>query len=168
MFDMRENALPILEKYGVDLVLSGHSHSYERSFLLRGHFGTSGTLTSAMILDSGNGRTSGDGAYDKSPTGNGTNGTVYTVAGSSGKVGTVFPVKHPAMYNLRQILGSVIIDIDGSQLDAIFLDNQGAVQDTFSIVKAVNVPPVATNDTSVVLEAGSVNIDVLANDTDII
>ena len=41
---MRENALPILESYGVDIVLSGHSHSYERSFLLDGHYGKSNTL----------------------------------------------------------------------------------------------------------------------------
>ena len=38
MDDMRENVLPILESYGVDLVLSGHSHSYERSFLIEDHF----------------------------------------------------------------------------------------------------------------------------------
>ena len=36
---MRQNALPILEADGVDLVLTGHSHSYERSFLLDGHYG---------------------------------------------------------------------------------------------------------------------------------
>jgi hypothetical protein len=34
--EMRENVLPLLESYGVDLVLSGHSHSYERSFLIDG------------------------------------------------------------------------------------------------------------------------------------
>ena len=44
LIEMRQNALPILESHGVDLVLSGHSHSYERSFLLDGHYGTSGTL----------------------------------------------------------------------------------------------------------------------------
>lgn len=31
MRDMRENIVPILEAHGVDLVLTGHSHSYERS-----------------------------------------------------------------------------------------------------------------------------------------
>ncbi|MDX1763312.1 MAG: metallophosphoesterase family protein, partial [bacterium] len=41
LIDMRENALPILEDYGVDLVFSGHSHSYERSFLIDGHYGLS-------------------------------------------------------------------------------------------------------------------------------
>ena len=42
--EMRQNALPILEAYGVDLVLTGHSHSYERSFLIDGHYGASSTL----------------------------------------------------------------------------------------------------------------------------
>ena len=37
LVEMRENAVPILESHGVDLVLAGHSHSYERSFLLDGH-----------------------------------------------------------------------------------------------------------------------------------
>jgi hypothetical protein len=36
---MRQYAAPILERYGVDLVLSGHSHNYERSYLLDGHYG---------------------------------------------------------------------------------------------------------------------------------
>ncbi len=40
LVDMRQNALPILEAGGVDLVLTGHSHSYERSYLLDGHYGT--------------------------------------------------------------------------------------------------------------------------------
>ncbi len=44
LIEMREKALPILEAHGVDLVLTGHSHSYERSFLMGGHYGMSGTL----------------------------------------------------------------------------------------------------------------------------
>ncbi len=53
---MRANALPILEANGVDLVLNGHSHSYERSKLIGGHYGSSWTLTPAMIKDGGSGR----------------------------------------------------------------------------------------------------------------
>ena len=30
MFDMRQNVLPILDSTGVDLVMCGHSHDYER------------------------------------------------------------------------------------------------------------------------------------------
>src|SRR5438093_2693167 len=59
---MRQYANPILESHGVDLVLSGHSHSYERSYLLNGHYGSSSTLTSAMIVDKGDGRVDGTGA----------------------------------------------------------------------------------------------------------
>ncbi len=42
LIQMRTNFLPILEAGGADLVLSGHSHCYERSFLLDGHYGTLG------------------------------------------------------------------------------------------------------------------------------
>lgn len=34
--DLLANYVPILEKYGVDLVLNGHDHSYARSFPIRG------------------------------------------------------------------------------------------------------------------------------------
>ncbi|MCA9243402.1 MAG: metallophosphoesterase family protein, partial [Phycisphaerales bacterium] len=82
MGDMRQNALPILEAAGVDLVLTGHSHSYERSMLLDGHYGTSNTLTPAMVVDDGDGDETGDGAYRKPTLGLGANeGAVYVVAG---------------------------------------------------------------------------------------
>ena len=55
MRDMRENILPILDSTGVDLVMTGHSHSYERSFLLNGHYGLSTTLADSMVIDSGDG-----------------------------------------------------------------------------------------------------------------
>jgi len=68
MRDMRENALPILEAAGVDLTLAGHSHVYERSFLIDGHYGTSGTWNPAFhLVDGGNGDPLGNGAYEKTP-----------------------------------------------------------------------------------------------------
>ena len=39
MIAMREKVVPILEQYGVDLVLCGHSHVYERSYLINKHYG---------------------------------------------------------------------------------------------------------------------------------
>ena len=51
MTKMRTDINPIIENGGVDLVLTGHSHAYERSFLIDGHYGLSGTFTSAMKLD---------------------------------------------------------------------------------------------------------------------
>src|SRR5206468_4305489 len=56
LVEMRQNILPILEAGGVDLVLCGHSHSYERSYLLNGHYDVSTNLSPAMILNSGSGR----------------------------------------------------------------------------------------------------------------
>jgi hypothetical protein len=144
LVEMRANILPILEDHGVDLVLTGHSHSYERSFLLDGHYGTSGTLTSSMIKDGGSGRPSGTGAYSKPTEGlEGHEGAVYAVAGSSGKVsgGTL---NHPAMFISLNNLGSMVLDVDGNRLDAVFLRETGAIADSFTIVKGTAPPPTAT------------------------
>ncbi len=133
---MRQNLLPILEDFGVDLVLTGHSHSYERSFLIDGHYGTSGTLVPSMILDSGDGRPTGTGAYEKPSAGPDPHqGTVYTVAGSSGKLSSDGSMDHPAMFNSLSVLGSLILDIDDNRLDATFLQSNGTIRDTFTIIK---------------------------------
>lgn len=133
MVQMRQNILPILEDGGVDLVLSGHSHSYERSFLLDGHYGTSDTLQPSMILDGGSGR--GSLAYTKSPGAPLSHGgAVYAVAGSSGKR-TGGALNHPAMFVSMSRLGSVVIDLTGTRLDFRFLDETGVTRDSFSLVK---------------------------------
>jgi hypothetical protein len=141
MRDMRQNVLPILDSLGVDLVLTGHSHSYERSYLLNGHYGTSGTLTAGMKVDGGDGRPDGDGAYRKSagtPLAN--EGAVYAVNGSAAQIsgGTL---NHPAMVTSLNVAGSMVIDIDGERLEARFLDNAGAVRDSFTVLKQVLASP---------------------------
>jgi hypothetical protein len=142
LIQMRQNALPILEAAGVDLVLTGHSHSYERSFLLDAHYGLSNTLsTPTMVLDGGDGRTDGDGAYAKAPAGPAAHqGAVYAVAGSSGQIsgGTL---NHPAMLVSLNVLGSMVLDFDRNQLDAKFITSTGAIQDHFTIVKDAAANP---------------------------
>ncbi len=69
LIQMRENALPILDSHGVDLVLGGHSHSYERSFRIHGHYDNSDTLAVSMIVEGGDGRDDGDGVYRVNPPG---------------------------------------------------------------------------------------------------
>lgn len=136
---MRQHVLPILEAHGVDLVLSGHSHHYERSFLLNGHYGYSLTLTPEMILDAGTGRPWETGAYRKGAPGPSAHqGAVYVVAGCAGQVG-VGTLDHPAMMISLAQLGSVVLDIDGNRLDATFLDDTGHAADSFTILK--DVPP---------------------------
>ncbi|MBK5298311.1 MAG: metallophosphoesterase, partial [Vicinamibacteria bacterium] len=137
--EMRQNALPILEDAGVDLVLTGHSHSYERSYLIDGHYGTSGTFTAGMKVDGGNGRESGTGAYQK-PAGLASHaGAVYAVAGSSGKIGGG-TLNHPAMVVSLNSLGSMVLDVDDGRLDAVFLDSSGVTRDSFTILKGSVLP----------------------------
>ena len=143
MRDMREAAMPILEAGGVDLVLNGHSHSYERSFLLDGHYGVSGTFVPGMKLDPGDGRLGGDGAYAKPLLRSPHAGEVIAVAGSSAQV-SGGPLDHPAMAFSLNALGSLVLDIHGDSLEGRFLDDLGAVRDSFAIVKeatVIGVPP---------------------------
>jgi hypothetical protein len=144
LVQMRQNILPILEDYGVDLVLTGHSHSYERSYLLDGHYGTSSTLNSTMILNSGSGRPSETGAYVKPSSDIAPHeGAVYAVAGSGGQT-SGGSLNHPAMFISLNRLGSMVLDVDGNRLDAKFLRETGAIDDSFTILKGAPPPPTAT------------------------
>jgi hypothetical protein len=137
LVEMRQNFLPILEEGGVDLTLAGHSHIYERSFLLDGHYGLSSTLTPAMKLNAGDGRPTGSGPYIKPLNGSiAHKGAVYATAGSSGQVGgkqADFPL--PAHYISLLNLGSLVLDVDGTRLDATFIKEDGTTPDTFTIIK---------------------------------
>ena len=135
LINMRERVLPILEEAGVDLVLSGHSHSYERSFLIDEHYGSSSTLVDSMIIDGGDGRPDGDGAYFKPTLGPAPHeGAVYLVCGSSGKT-SGGSLDHPVMVFSFNELGSMVLDIDGNRMDAVFLDASGNTLDYFTLVK---------------------------------
>jgi hypothetical protein len=137
---MRTNAVPLLEAYGVDLVLSGHSHSYERSYLLDGHYGLSTTFTNTMMLDSGDGRLLGNGAYEKPFLGKTAHaGAVYAVAGGGAMLGGG-TLNHPAMYRSLNRLGSMVLEIHANRLDAKFLRETGAIEDEFTILKGVMLP----------------------------
>lgn len=138
LVDIRQNIIPIIENGGVDLVLNGHSHSYERSFLLDGHYGNSTTLQTNMIKDNSSGNYPSTCPYQKQTTiSKSHKGTVYTVCGCSGKLSSVssgWP--HPVMYNYSNtILGSMLLEINDNKLDAKFINEAGTVSDGFTIVK---------------------------------
>jgi hypothetical protein len=137
--EMRENALPILEEGGVDLVLSGHSHTYERSMLIDGHYGTSATFDTTMIVNRGDGDPSSDGAYEKPTTLSAPHrGTVYAVVGVSSKA-TGGRLNHPIMAKSLSVIGSLVIDVNNRQLDGFFLDSRGQVRDHFQIQKSAPI-----------------------------
>jgi hypothetical protein len=129
---MRENVLPILEAYGVDLVLTGHSHGYERSFLIRGHYGTTGTFAPAtMLVHGGDGDPAGDGAYTKSPGPH--QGTVYVVAGNGSRAeGSI--AAWPALAVGLSELGSLAIEVAGDRMDVRMIRPDATVADHFRIV----------------------------------
>jgi hypothetical protein len=117
-------------------------------FLMNGHYGESASLMPEMILDNGDGNEFGDGAYVKpGPAGTAHEGTVYAVVGTSGKLGND-QYGHPAVYTQMDILGSMVVDISGNQLDAVFIDSTGMVQDEFTIIKSppqvVDIDPWST------------------------
>jgi Calcineurin-like phosphoesterase/Purple acid Phosphatase, N-terminal domain len=133
LIEMRQNLVPILEQGGVDLVLSGHSHAYERSMLINGHYGDSSTLTQAMILNSSSGDRSKQEGYLKKK-GNNSPGTVYIVAGNAALVGGG-ELNHPVMKTSQFRLGSLVVDVYKNTLTTTFIDIDGYIVEKFSIDK---------------------------------
>jgi hypothetical protein len=142
MRTMRENFLPLLEQHGADLVLAGHSHAYERSMLIDGHYGSSDSFTAAHIVQSGDGNPSSDGSYFKdSLEGKPNDGAVYVVLGSSVDAQSGGSLDHPIMANsVALIEGSLAIDVSGGRLDGYFVSRDGLVLDRFQIIKGPRLP----------------------------
>ena len=133
LIDMREVALPILEAAGVDLVLAGHSHIYERSFLIDGAYETP-SVVADHIVDGGDGRLDGDGPYGKRAGAVPHEGAVYIVAGHGG-AGARKQGDHPLMYRSEETNGSCILDVDGNVIRLTNVRWDGEVTDRFTMVK---------------------------------
>lgn len=135
LIEMRERFLPLLEAQGVDLVLSGHSHIYERSHLLRCHYGKGDTFKPSMVVQPGDGD---HVPYRKPLAATPRSGTVYAVVGSTSKVDST-PRHHPALQRVLQELGALMIDVNGDRLDASFINSAGQVSDHFAMVKSAEM-----------------------------
>ncbi|MGZ8516565.1 MAG: purple acid phosphatase family protein, partial [Chitinophagaceae bacterium] len=140
---MRQNIVPILERYKVDLVLSGHSHIYERSFLINGHYGTESTFSPSLhALSSSSAKYNGSAnscAYIKNTT-DLRNGIVFAVVGSAGQLGgtsTGYP--HNAMYYSNSTNGGTLFfEVENNRLDGKWIGADGVIRDNFTIMKNVN------------------------------
>jgi calcineurin-like phosphoesterase family protein/purple acid phosphatase-like protein len=147
---MRANVVQVLEDNGVDLVLTGHSHAFERSSLIDGFYAIDATInTDGTTLDAGDGRVDGGGAYYKPLRPAPHRGTVYAVVGSSGgQGGTCDFGAHPLMRNCLPSTGpsgspgSLVLDIGDNRLNARFIDSTCAtpedsacIRDSFTMVK---------------------------------
>ncbi|MDZ4847076.1 MAG: metallophosphoesterase [Chitinophagales bacterium] len=138
MAAMRKNFVPIFDQYKVDLVLCGHSHVFERSYVIKGHYGVSNTYdTNTMLVDGTSGIDSLGEAYvkDLTQTG-GDEGTVYVVCGSSGSLETGAALNHPVMFTgYADKGGSYVLDVEGNRLDGKFINEDGLVLDHFTMFK---------------------------------
>jgi predicted phosphodiesterase len=140
---MREQINPILERFGVDLAIYGHSHVFERSFLIKNHYGMEPTFSPILHQI-----TASSGKYDGSAnscpinltTQKTKHGTVYVVSGSSGQVGGASNGwTHDAMiYSENQIGGVFYFEVEDNRLDAFFLKSNGAIGDNFTLMKDVS------------------------------
>jgi hypothetical protein len=139
---IRQNFIKVLEEYGVDIVLCGHSHVFERSKLIKGHYGLESEydpkkheVSSSSALYDGS---KNSAPYLKSASNN--SGTVYVVSGSSGALGgrkDAYP--HNAMfYSNNEIGGAVMLEVQGNRLDLKWITSDGEIRDHFSMMKGVN------------------------------
>ena len=131
--EMREWIMPLIDSGGVDMVLTGHSHIYERSMLIDGAYATP-TVAENVVLDDGDGDPNGDGAYRKSQGIHPHEGTIQIVAGHGGtglgRKGTIPFMRKTIVEN-----GSVLIDIYGDTLTTTMINANGTTRDVFSLVK---------------------------------
>ncbi|MFM1768173.1 MAG: hypothetical protein RJA22_702 [Verrucomicrobiota bacterium] len=169
-YEMRANAVPILEEHDVDLVLSGDSHNYERTYFMSGHYGPSSTFTTNFIRQPGDGRPGGGGAYVKSFGAYPRQGTVYVEAGNASRL-VGGSLTHPAMVYDAATLGSLVIDVSSNRLDFRYVRDTGAIDDAFTLLKVpgTNRPPTVGADTGVTAQNTAVSLAgalLLANDRD--
>ncbi len=134
----RERLTPIFERYNVDLVISGHSHIYERTYQMRGHRGLSTTFDKKLYaVDTTTGRY--DGSPNSCPIIQKNGSLVYIVNGSGGaNSGRAPNYPHKAMvYSYTDEGGSMLIDASENRLDAQWIAPSG-VLDRFTMLKKVN------------------------------
>ncbi|MEP7164495.1 MAG: metallophosphoesterase [Ferruginibacter sp.] len=152
---VREKFVRILERFGVDLILCGHAHGYERSYLLKNFYRTYANpfmdSSFKFIYHTALG-TNQNAKYDGTAnscsynynSGKYNHGSVYIVAGSSGQVGgsqTGYPQDCMYYSNITNG-GCLYFEIDSNRLDMKFISYTTAptpvIRDQFTIFKDVN------------------------------
>jgi hypothetical protein len=128
---LRRAIAPVLEANGVDLVLAGHDHNYQRTVPMKG-----------------------DGA---APAGE--RGIPYVVVGNGGANLNAFPGAQPAWIAFRDAAHKGFLDvmIEGGVLEARMIGTSGAVLDAFRIEKDLPDAPVSPDGPSVGVGPGLVS-----------
>ncbi len=143
MSSMRNNYMPLLEDNGVDLILSGHSHVYERSRLVYGFYDLTPMYNSSYELDHGSGSLLAGTPYRKtlnSPTPD--RGSIYAVVGNSGSFAGHPQLNHPMMYyswGCDSCVGSLVVDVHADTLVGRYYAASGVELDEFAIIKDLTI-----------------------------
>ncbi|GAB4046736.1 purple acid phosphatase family protein [Spirosoma litoris] len=154
---IRQRINPILERYGVDMVVLGHSHNYERSYPIHDQYGPMSDFSANPSAyrfpeDNGTGRYDGSDnscAY-KSTSEKKKQGTVYVVAGSSGALGTNPNLgTHAVMVSTQRLQGgSFYFEVEDNRLDAKFIQPSSSsnyvISDQFTVLKDVGLTQTLT------------------------
>lgn len=153
---IREKFIRILERFGVDIVLCGHAHGFERTSLLRNYYTSNGAtpgLLDANFNASLHSANASSGRYNGTAnscaytynSGKYNHGSMYIVAGSAGQIGggaSGYPL-NSAVYSNNTNGGSFYFEVDSNRLDAKFISHNGSngnpvLRDSFTIFKDVN------------------------------
>ncbi len=140
---IRQNFITYLESRGVDLIINGHSHGYERGYMLKNFTGSWTSFTPgthAVSTSSGfyNGTANScPYVYNSTPA---NHGTVYVVAGSTGASGGTQTNFDAYAFPFSVNDGGVFyFEVEDNRLDAKMLRRNGTVFDQFTIVKDAGI-----------------------------
>ncbi len=148
---LRDNYHAMFDQYGVDLVLQGHVHNYQRTFTLK----YDGTSTPTITSNNANTYTEG-------------NGEVFAIVGTGGV--NFHALSGKASFTSSQqddYFGQLDVKTtdNGNKLEGKFYRNgNNAILDSFSITKAGNSPPVANPQTVTVNKDTAKQITLTATD----
>ena len=142
---MRESIVPLIDEVGMDIVFTGHSHSYERSKCISRYYSTANEFSEKYVVDQSDREAGKPSAYTKSSLSKTSySGTIYVTAGSAGTTAPG-PLNHPAMVVSKAVLGSLFVRIDGNEATTTMVGADGKAVDSFTIRKEPARPRAVSN-----------------------
>lgn len=153
LIHIRKNLVPILDAYKVDMVVTGHSHGYERSRLMREHTAISTDFSAAINTPVLTSNAQDDARFDGTPkscfyyknsAAAKNEGIVYVVNGGGGRGPEEDPNSNFRNRSLVEKLmaarylsggGSMYIEVENKRLTAKFIAADKQILDQFTIFK---------------------------------
>jgi acid phosphatase type 7 len=141
LVNIRQNFIDFLENRGVDMIICGHSHGYERGYLIKNYNGNWASFSTAThAVSTSNARYDNSSncpyVYNTTPA---DHGTVYVVAGSAGASGGTNAgfATGPMPFAVNDA-GVFYFEVEDNRLDAKMIRDDGSIFDQFTIMKDVN------------------------------